>query len=146
MVRVTSQQGEVDVRAKVTTVVPVGMVAMAFHFAECPTNRLISSKPETLDPVTKTPAYKTCPVKIKKLDRVTSVTAILAVLYRASQDNEFLARLAANSEEALSEYHLADAEKAAIASGDIKKLERLVGKLDERLKKWLVARLAQEKW
>jgi formate dehydrogenase alpha subunit len=146
MVRVTSQQGEVDVRAKVTTVVPVGMVAMAFHFAECPTNRLISSKPETLDPVTKTPAYKTCPVNIRKLDRVSSVTAILAVLYRASQDNDYLARLSADSEEALAEYHLADGEKAAIASGDIKKIERLVGKLDERLKKWLIARLSQEKW
>jgi predicted molibdopterin-dependent oxidoreductase YjgC len=67
MVLVTSAQGEVKVKARVTTDVPVGMVAMAFHFAECPTNRLISSRPETLDPVTGTPAYKTCPVKIRKL-------------------------------------------------------------------------------
>jgi formate dehydrogenase alpha subunit len=66
MVRVLSRQGEVEVKAKVTDAVPAGMVAMAFHFAECPTNRLISSRPETLDPVTKTPAYKTCPVKILK--------------------------------------------------------------------------------
>jgi formate dehydrogenase alpha subunit len=66
MVRVTSRQGEVTVKTKVTEVVPVGMVAMAFHFAECPTNELISSKPATLDPVTGTPAYKTCPVKISK--------------------------------------------------------------------------------
>jgi formate dehydrogenase alpha subunit len=146
MVRVTSQQGEVEVRAKVTTAVPVGMVAMAFHFAECPTNRLISSRPETLDPVTKTPAYKTCPVKIRKLERVSSVTAILAVLYRASQDSNFLAGLAANPEEALREYNLTDREKAAIASGDVRKIEKLVGKLDERLRKWLEARLAQEKW
>jgi hypothetical protein len=85
-------------------------------------------------------------VNIRKLDRVSSVTAILAVLYRASQDNDYLARLSADSEEALAEYHLADGEKAAIASGDIKKIERLVGKLDERLKKWLIARLSQEKW
>jgi formate dehydrogenase major subunit len=63
MIQVISRQGEVKVRAKVTEAVPVGMVAMAFHFAECPTNELISSS--TLDPVTKTPAYKTCPVKIK---------------------------------------------------------------------------------
>jgi predicted molibdopterin-dependent oxidoreductase YjgC len=66
MVRVISRQGEVEVKAKVTDAVPAGMVAMAFHFVECPTNRLISSRPETLDPVTKTPAYKTCPVKIQK--------------------------------------------------------------------------------
>lgn len=64
MVMVTSAQGEVQVRAKITDKVPEGMVAMAFHFAECPTNRLISAKPETLDPVTRTPAYKTCPVKV----------------------------------------------------------------------------------
>jgi len=122
------------------------MVAMAFHFAECPTNQLISSSPETLDPVTKTPAYKTCPVRIKKLDRVSSVTSILAVLYRASQDSAFLAELSANPEEALAEYSLTDEEKAAIDSGDIRRIEALVGKLDERLKKWLTARLSQEKW
>jgi hypothetical protein len=122
------------------------MVAMAFHFAECPTNQLISSRQETLDPATKTPAYKTCPVKIKKLERVDSVTAILAVLYRASQDNAFLSRLAADSEEALAEYNLNNKEKAAIASGDIRQLEAWVGKLDDRLKKWIIARLSQEKW
>jgi formate dehydrogenase alpha subunit len=66
MVQVISRQGEVKVRAKVTEAVPAGMVAMAFHFAECPTNELISSRKETLDPVTGTPAYKTCPVRIRK--------------------------------------------------------------------------------
>jgi predicted molibdopterin-dependent oxidoreductase YjgC len=66
MVRVASRQSEITARAKVTDMVPKGMVAMAFHFAESPTNELVSSRPETLDPVTKTPAYKTCPVKITK--------------------------------------------------------------------------------
>jgi formate dehydrogenase alpha subunit len=67
MVLVTSRQGEVKVRARVTEAVPPGMVAMAFHFAECPTNQLISSKADVLDPVTKTPPYKTCPVKVRPL-------------------------------------------------------------------------------
>jgi predicted molibdopterin-dependent oxidoreductase YjgC len=67
MIRVASRQGEVTVRARVTGDVPAGIVAMAFHFAECPTNELISSQPDTLDPVTGTPAYKTCPVKIIKI-------------------------------------------------------------------------------
>jgi formate dehydrogenase major subunit len=67
-VLVSSRQSEVEVRADVTKAVPVGMVAMAFHFAECPTNELISSNRATLDPVTGTPAYKTCPVKIRKKD------------------------------------------------------------------------------
>jgi formylmethanofuran dehydrogenase subunit D len=146
MVELASRQGEVQVRARVTTTVPVGMVAMAFHFAECPTNQLISSRPESLDPVTKTPAYKTCPVKIKKLDYATSAAAILAVLYRASQDGDFLGRLLASPDEALLEYSLADEEKAALASGDIEELESYVGKLDEHLRSWLVERQYQEKW
>jgi formate dehydrogenase major subunit len=66
IIKVVSRQGEVEVKAEVTPVVPEGMVAMAFHFVECPTNRLISSRPETLDPITKTPAYKTCPIRIEK--------------------------------------------------------------------------------
>jgi formate dehydrogenase (NADP+) alpha subunit len=147
MVLVTSDQGTVEVRARVTRAVPAGMVAMAFHFAECPTNRLISSRPGTLDPVTKTPAYKTCPVNIRRLDDVTGGAAILAVLHRASQDSAFLNRLSENPEEALQEYRLTDEEKAAIAGGDIGEIESFVGRLDERLKCWLATRLSsQEKW
>jgi hypothetical protein len=71
---------------------------------------------------------------------------VLAVLDRAAQDNAFLARLAENPAEAMKEYDLTAEEKMAIASGDIRKIESWVGKLDERLKKWLIARLQQEKW
>jgi formate dehydrogenase alpha subunit len=146
MVELASRQGEVEVRAQVTTAVPPGMVAMAFHFAECPTNRLISARPESLDPVTKTPAYKTCPVKIKKLDYATSAAAILAVLHRASQDSDFLGRLLEGPDEALLDYPLADEEKAAIVLGDVSELEAYAGKLDERLRSWLLERQYQEKW
>lgn len=31
-------------------------------------------------------------------------------------------------------------------SGDIRKVELWLGKLDERLKTWLMLRLSQEKW
>ena len=69
------------------------------------------------------------------------------MLDRATRDNAFLARLAESPAEALKEYDLTTEEKVAIASGDIRKIESWVGgKLDERLKKWLIARLAQEKW
>ena len=145
MVRVTSRQGEVKVRAKVTRAVPAGVVHMAFHFAECPTNELISSRPETLDPVTGTPAYKTCPVKISKCQPENNVAAMLSVLYRASQDSAFMDWLSRHAEAALQEYNLKDEEKAAIISGDVQKIEPLVGKLDERLKTWLKARQAQGK-
>ena len=145
MIRVTSRQGEVEVRAKVTTAVPVGMVAMAFHFSECPTNQLISSRAETLDPVTKTPAYKTCPVTVKKLENVTSAAAILSVLYRASEDGDFLARLSHDPEEALLGYGLADEERSAVVSRGIEEIESRVGKLDPRLKTWLMVRRAKKK-
>jgi hypothetical protein len=54
-------------------------------------------------------------------------------------------RLSRNPEAALQEYKLKDEEKAAIISGDVQKIEPLVGKLDERLKTWLNARQAQGK-
>jgi len=55
--------------------------------------------------------------------------------------------MAANPHEALKEYYTLNAEeKAALASGDIKKIESWVGKLDERLATWLLCRLSQEQW
>lgn len=72
---------------------------------------------------------------------------VLEVLGRAAEDSDFLARLAENPSEALADYYtLTSEEKAALASGDIKKIEEWVGKLDERLATWLWCRLSQEKW
>ncbi|MGB2582602.1 MAG: Os1348 family NHLP clan protein, partial [Dehalococcoidia bacterium] len=90
---------------------------------------------DALDPSAKIPGFQ-----------VTAVKAVLAVLDRAAQDNEFFAQLAANPVEALKEYDLTAEEKAAILSGDVRKIEKWVGKLDERSKKWLIARLQQESW
>ena len=64
MVAVSSRRGRVRVRAKVTEVTPEGVVFMTFHFAETPTNAL--TNPAT-DPVSKTPEYKACAVKVEKL-------------------------------------------------------------------------------
>jgi hypothetical protein len=72
---------------------------------------------------------------------------LVAVLRRAAEESEFLARLAENPHEALKEYYSLTAEEvAALASGDIKRIESWVGKLDEKLTTWLWSRLAQEKW
>jgi predicted molibdopterin-dependent oxidoreductase YjgC len=145
MVLISSRQGEVKVRAKVTNAVPAGVVHMAFHFAETPTNVLISSRPETLDPVTGTPAYKTCPVKVSKYEPVSGTEAMASILYRASQDSVFMARLARDPATALKEYTLKDEERAAITSGDVAKIEALTGRLDERLRVWLMAKQAPVK-
>ena len=70
---------------------------------------------------------------------------LLAVLGRAADDSEFLARLAEDPHEALNEYYtLSSEERAALASGDIRKIEAWVGKLDRKLATWLWCRLSQE--
>jgi hypothetical protein len=72
---------------------------------------------------------------------------VLAVLKRAATESAFLARLTDDPYEALNEYYsLTNEEKAALASGDIKKIESWVGKLDRELATWLWCRLSQEKW
>jgi formate dehydrogenase alpha subunit len=145
IVQVASQQGKVKVRARVTDAVPQGVAHMAFHFIETPTNELISSAAETLDPVTGTPAYKTCPVKISK-HVVSGKEAMLSALYRSSRESAFVAQLARDPEGALKIYKLNDTEKAAVISGDVAKIETLTGKLNDRLKFWLLSRTDQEKW
>jgi len=72
--------------------------------------------------------------------------ALLAVLSKASNDSDFLARLADNPGQALKGYDLTSEEKAALASGDIRWIESKLGTLDEPLRTWLTARLSQEKW
>ncbi len=132
LVSIASERGKIEAPANLTDKTSPGLAFMAFHWKESPVNILTSA---ALDPVAKIPEFK-----------VSAVKAVLAVLDRATQDNAFLARLAENPAKALKEYDLTPEEKIAVASGDIRKIESWVGKLDERLKKWLVARLAQEKW
>ena len=71
---------------------------------------------------------------------------ILEVLARAADDHKFLARLAENPAKVLQEYNLTLEEKAALASGDLRRIESWVGKLDKRLSTWVWCRLQQEKW
>jgi formate dehydrogenase alpha subunit len=132
LVSIASERGKIETPVHITKDTSPGLAFMAFHWRESPANVLTSA---ALDPVAKIPEFK-----------VSAVKAVLAVLDRATQDNAFFARLAENPAEALKEYNLTVEEKAAIASGDIRKIESWVGKLDERLKKWLIARLAQETW
>jgi len=129
---VASKRGRVEAPLHITEELPPGVVFMPFHWHEAAANILTN---DALDPVAKIPEYK-----------VSAVSAVLAVLDRATQDNAFLARLAENPAEALKEYELTTEEKAALMSGDIRKIESWLGKLDERLKTWLMLRLSQEKW
>jgi len=76
----------------------------------------------------------------------TAGKALLAVLGRARDDSSFLVRLAEEPTLALKDYDLTSKEKAALLSGDIRWIESKLGILDEPLRTWLTARLAQEKW
>jgi hypothetical protein len=72
--------------------------------------------------------------------------AILKVLARAADDHKFLARLAENPAKVLKEYDLTSEERVALASGDLRRIESWVGKLDKRMCTWIWCRLQQEKW
>lgn len=64
MVSISSRRGNVTCRAKVTLDSPDGSVYMNFHFTEVPTNCLTNN---ALDPISKTPEYKFCAVKVEKI-------------------------------------------------------------------------------
>jgi len=132
LIVVTSKRGQVEAPLHITEKSPPGLVFMPFHWREAAANVLTN---DALDKVAKIPEFK-----------VSAVNAVLAVLDRAASDNAFLARLAENPAEALEEYDLTTEEKAALMSGDIRKIESRLGKLDGRLKTWLILRLSQEKW
>jgi formate dehydrogenase major subunit len=65
MVRVASRRGKIEVRAKVTTRMPTGMVWMAFHFRENNANWLTNP---AFDPVSQTAEYKACAVRLEKIE------------------------------------------------------------------------------
>ena len=80
-------------------------------------------------------------------DEKAQKEAILAVLGRAADDPKFFNRLSGDTHETLKQYYqLTPEQRAALASGDIQKIEKWVGKLDERLATWLWCRLSEEQW
>jgi hypothetical protein len=84
--------------------------------------------------------------QLKKKTALSGKEAILAILSRAADDHTFLARLAEDPAKVLKEYDLSSEERAALASGDLRRIESWVGKLDKRLSTWIWCRLQQEKW
>ncbi len=64
-VSVVSRRGRVSAWVKVTDVSPRGVVFMSFHFPETtPTNLLTN---DAYDPITETPEFKVCAVRLEKL-------------------------------------------------------------------------------
>jgi predicted molibdopterin-dependent oxidoreductase YjgC len=69
MVKTSSRRGTIKVRAKVTKRSQEGNVFLTFHFANTLSNILTS---EHRDPITGTPEYKSCAVRIEKVNCVIS--------------------------------------------------------------------------
>jgi formate dehydrogenase alpha subunit len=61
-VRVTSRRGEIELGVRITNDIRRGVVYIPFHWVEAPANALTNN---ALDPVTKTPEYKVCAVKVE---------------------------------------------------------------------------------
>jgi formate dehydrogenase alpha subunit len=64
VVKVKSRRGEINIKTRVSTIVPVGTVFIPFHFAEAAANMLTNA---ALDPKAKIPEFKVCAVRIEKL-------------------------------------------------------------------------------
>jgi formate dehydrogenase alpha subunit len=63
-IKVISRRGEVTSKVRAGDIVPEGAIFMDFHFAESNSNVLLGT---SLDPITKTPDYKVCAVRIEKM-------------------------------------------------------------------------------
>jgi hypothetical protein len=77
-----------------------------------------------------------------------SKEAVLAVLQRAAEDITFYGQMAEDYTKALRDYDLTWEERAALGSGDVRRLESHIGgKLDEHMTtKVLMPLLSREKW
>lgn len=65
MVKVVTRRGSISVKARVTDIVPPGVIFTFFHFSEAAANDLTQA--EVLDPVAKIPEYKVCAARIEKI-------------------------------------------------------------------------------
>lgn len=63
-VKVLSRRGEIEPKIRVTDSCKPGVVFMTFHFGDAPTNIITSP---ALDPISKTPEFKVCAVRVEKI-------------------------------------------------------------------------------
>jgi formate dehydrogenase alpha subunit len=68
-IKVISRRGEVETFVRPGDIVPEGAIFMDFHFAEANSNVLLGT---SLDPISKTPDYKVCAVKLEVPDQTSA--------------------------------------------------------------------------
>ncbi|MEW6586737.1 MAG: molybdopterin dinucleotide binding domain-containing protein, partial [Nitrospirota bacterium] len=71
--RVSSRRGEIEVKVKVTDRSQAGSVFLGFHHRNAVTNILTS---EHRDPITGTPEYKACAVRVERLQNIAVPSAV----------------------------------------------------------------------
>lgn len=64
-IKVQSRRGEVITPVRIGDVVPAGSIFMDFHFGHSNSNQVLGT---FLDPVSKTPDYKVCAVRLEKIE------------------------------------------------------------------------------
>ncbi len=64
-VKVISRRGEIEPKVRITDSCLPGVVFMTFHFGESATNLITNS---ALDPISKTPEFKVCAVRVEKIN------------------------------------------------------------------------------
>ena len=79
-------------------------------------------------------------------ERLIQKKEVIRVLERASQDRDFWADVLENSSVALKDYQLSSEARAAIISGDLNWIRKLVGELKKEQLQLLVSRLEREAW
>lgn len=75
-VKVKSRRGEIDIRARVTRIVPEGTVFVPMHYYEAAANMLTN---DALDPKVKIPELKVCAVKILQIVKAQEPKAAASV-------------------------------------------------------------------
>jgi DNA-binding NtrC family response regulator len=79
-------------------------------------------------------------------ERLIQREEVMRVLDRAYQNMNFWQALMENGSEALKEYQLSSKAKAAIVSGDLKWIQKNIGKLSEQQLAFIHKRLEREAW
>ncbi len=85
--------------------------------------------------------------KITPEERLRRKDEILGILARSAEEDGFIAHFSGNPVDGPSEYYTMTSEElAALAAGDIEKIEAWAEKLDSKHATWLMARLCQASW
>ena len=66
LIRVSSRRGTIDIKARVSQRVGIGLVFIPMHYHEAAANILTI---DALDPIVKIPELKVCAVRIEKLNQ-----------------------------------------------------------------------------